>query len=126
MRIQRSKYKQICLFQFSHFLGADVDTDWWWLPSNVQPHERKNPLGDECSNSAITDTQCSLIAQASIFPKIHMITQWTHSSSTFVWSEKIKHLKIPIMFTNLLERFQNSERTFLFPSTPRFFLIAVT
>ena len=39
------------------FLGADVDTDWWWLPPN-QPHESRNPLEDECSNSAITDTQC--------------------------------------------------------------------
>ena len=41
----------------SNILFFSGDTDWWWLPPN-QPHESRNPLEDECSNSAITDTQC--------------------------------------------------------------------
>ena len=87
----------------------------------VQPHERKNPLGDECSNSAITDTQCSLIAQASIFPKIHMITQWTHSSSTFVWSEEINiTLKHFDHVYELVGKVSEFWKNFLVPFNPSF------
>ena len=87
----------------------------------VQPHERKNPLGDECSNSAITDTQCSLIAALPSSPKIHMITQWTHSRICFLPVSCPKYcIKNPGHSTNKLKMFENSKRTFLFPSTPRF------
>ena len=58
---------------------------------------------------------------ASIFPKIHMITQWTHSRIRFLPFSGPKYcIKNPDHGKNKLKMFQNSKRTFLFPSTPRF------